>query len=417
MFSRLSPRSRARGAAIALASLSIAACSPPDPDVEYDYDAYQGDAYPNTRPKVNVPAGGMGLVSDSKSDTISLLDLATGQRFASYPAGRDPVTIDGPHHIAANMSLGAAFVGLSYPVDAASLGPHAAHGGSVVPGYVQKLALDDMRITGQVRVDPNPGDIVLSQDGTRLVVTHFDLQRAIANPGNLDAARSRLAVIDPASLVLLGSPDPLWIKACIAPHGMALSRPDGARAFVACYGEDALAIVDLTDASAEVKLVPVGGDASPFTPAYGPYTAVMSPDGGTIAVSSTESRDVRFFDVASETFDLTRTYKTQGAPYFAGWSADGARLYIPTQTPDAIRLIDTSLANADLQERVFAPGECDKPHLAEVHSDSVIFVVCEGDWSAPGWVLMLDAVTLATIGTSEVGIYPDGLVRLTAPSP
>ncbi len=32
----------------------------------------------------------MGVVSDSLSDTISLISLATGQRFGVHPVGRDP---------------------------------------------------------------------------------------------------------------------------------------------------------------------------------------------------------------------------------------------------------------------------------------------------------------------------------------
>lgn len=400
-------------AVIALAILSAsAACSSPEPDVVYTYDPFAGDAYPNLRPKIEIPPGGIGIVSDSLSDTLSVLDLATGERLGSYPAGREPVTIDGPHHVVADPARGSVFIGLSYPVDASSLGPHASHGASVIPGYVQKLALDDMRVLGQVRVDPNPGDIVLSQDGKRLVVSHFDLQRAVASPANLEAARATLAVLDPEAVLPVGSATPKRVPICIAPHGIALSRPDGARAFVACYGEDALAIADLTDPSAEIKRVPVGGDASLYSPVYGPYTAVMSPDGASIAVSNTVSKDVRFFDVASETFDPARTIKTVGVPFFTAFSADGSRIFIPTQQPDAIAVIDFTQGNTEIASRLFAAGECERPHLVELHDEATLFVVCEGDWKNPGRVLKLDPGSLETISSAEVGVYPDGLVRV-----
>lgn len=408
-------RLRAAQAAFALVSV-CAACSSPEPGINLTYDPYAGDAYPNQRPKIEIPPGGMGVVSDSLSDTLSILDLGTGEKMGSYPVGREPVTIDGPHHVVADINRGEVFIGLSYPVDASSLGPHASHGASSIPGYVQRIALDDMRILGQVRVDPNPGDIVLSQDGARLVVSHFDLQRAVANPGNIDAARASLAVLDPASIVPFGSPTPASVPVCIAPHGVALSRPDGARAFVACYGEDALAVVDLTDLSAEVKRVPVGGDASPYSPVYGPYTAILSADGATIAVSNTVSKDVRFFDVASETFDPARTIKTLGAPFFAAFSPDGSRLYIPTQQPDALVLIDLEQGNTELLVRPFTAAECERPHLAEIHADGALFVVCEGDWKSPGRVLKLDPSSLEDVTSAEVGVYPDGLARV-APKP
>jgi DNA-binding beta-propeller fold protein YncE len=375
------------------------------------YDPYAGDAFPNQRQKLVIPPAGMGVVSDSRSDTLSFVDLGTGERFATYPVGRDPVTVDGPHHVVADQTRGALYVALSYPAIAGSSGPHAAHGSSVVPGYAQKLSLEDLSVLGQVRVDPNPGDIVLSQDGTRLVVSHFDLQRAIENPGDLDAARATLAVIDPDEMLPSGSPTPTKIPLCIAAHGITLSKPDGARAYAACYGEDVLAVADLQNPGAEVKRIPVGPDATIGNPTYGPYAAVMSPDGKTIAVSNTTSKDVRFFDVESETFDLTKTIKTQGVPFFVGWTPDNKYIYVPTQQPDALILIDVSQGNAEVDFRDLT-GECGKPHQAELHEGEGVFVVCEGDQLTPGDVVKLDPMTLITSAKTKVGVYPDAIIRV-----
>ena len=137
----------------------------------------------------------------------------------------------------------------------------------------------------------------------------------------------------------------------------------------------------------------------------------MSPDGKTIAVSNTASKDVRFFDVASETFDATRTIKTQGAPYFVAWTADSTRIYIPTQAPDALRLVDVTQGNQELNFRNMS-GVCDKPHAAELVSEQHLFVVCEGDQVTPGDVVMLDPSTLATMASAKVGVYPDAFVRI-----
>ncbi|WP_437893253.1 YncE family protein [Sorangium sp. So ce124] len=403
----------------ALAAAMLVSCSDPEPIIEYRYSAYEGDAYPDRLPEITIPEGGMGVVSDSLSDTISLISLATGERFGVHPVGRDPVTIDGPHHVAVDAEGGALYVALSYPDVAGAIGPHAVHGGSAVAGYVQKLALDDLRILGQVRVEANPGDIVISEDGRRVVVSHFDLKRVLDNPGDVEAARSSLAVIDPEEVVLSGSSDPVFIPVCMAAHGVALSRPDGARAYVACYGEDVLAIVDLTDPSAEVKRVPVGSTSNPSPHAsnYGPYAAVMSPDGKTIAVSSTESRDVRFFDVASETFDDSRKILTIGAPYFAAWTPDGSAIYVPTQVPDTIVRIGVTPEDNEVVTRNIAE-ECMRPHLAQLDEEHGLFLVCEGDRSTtPGKVLRLDPETLETLSDTEVGLYPDGLVRVAPEAP
>jgi DNA-binding beta-propeller fold protein YncE len=404
-----------RAAPLALV-LVVAGCQGVDPTVEHRYDAYQGEAYPNRRPKLVIPAGGMGVVSDSRSDTVSFVDLATGKRFASYPVGRDPVTIDGPHHVVVDRAAGALYVALSYPVLAGATGPHVSHGSSSVAGYAQKLSLEDMRVLGEVQVDSNPGDIVLSEDGKRLVVSHFDLKRALDNPGDLEAARAALVVIDPATMAPTGSPDPVRIPLCVAAHGVTLSRPDAAHAYAACYGEDVLAVADLSDSKAPVKRIPLGPDATVGNPNYGPYGAVMSPDGKTIAVSNTVSKDVRFFDVASETFDDTKTIKTQGAPYFVAWSTDGSHLYIPTQDPDAIHLVDLTQNNQEIAFRALA-GVCQHPHVTELVGGSTVFLVCEGDQKAPGDVLMLDAQTLSTNAATQVGVYPDAFFRVQGGAP
>jgi YVTN family beta-propeller protein len=392
---------------LALSSLALAAagCG------EREYEPYAGEAYPNRRPPLVIPAGGAGFVTDSRSDTISVIDLESGDRIAHYPVGRDPVSIDGPHHVAVDPDGRAVFIALSYPVVAGTSGPHASHGSSLQPGYVQKLSMDDLRILGQVRIDSNPGEIVISQDHSRVVTSHFDLQRALQNTSDLEAARATLAVIDPDQIFPTGSPDPTFITVCVAPHGMALSRPSGAKAYVACYGEDVLAVVDLEDPDAEIERIPVGPEPTVFNPTYGPYAAVMSPDGSTLAVSLTTTNEVVFFDVATETFSSERI-KTQGVPYFAAWSEDGSHLYVPTQSPDAIILYDLTEGAAEQLYRAFEPGECDAPHVAELNGDQAMFIACEGDQVNPGHVVMLDPETLETLETAEVGVYPDAFVRV-----
>jgi YVTN family beta-propeller protein len=382
-----------------------------DPETHYQYDPYLGDAFPGQRTPVTIPAGGLGIVTNSYADSLSLLDLGTGAEITRVPVGRDPVGLDGPHHVAVNPAAAEVYIALSYPVVATG-GPHASHGSSLQYGYVQKLALDDFRILGQVRVDANPGDIVASQDGSRLVVSHFDLQRAIQNPGNLDAARATLALVDASALALSGSPDPVRIPVCIAPHGVALSRPDGAVAYVACYGEDSIAVVDLNKQEVSA-IVPVGPGAGIGDPSFGPYSAVLSPDGKTLAIGNTESKDVRFFDIDTQSVDLLRTLDTLGAPFFTAWTPDGTGLYVPTQNPDSLILVDVTNNNQELARRDFLPGECPLPHVVDRVDDSRVILVCEGDHMTAGRVLLLDAATLATIGTgTDVGTYPDAIMQV-----
>ena len=392
--------------AIGALVIGAAGCSP-DPHVTYDYAKYEGTAYPNRAPKLVWPAGDGALITNSYSDSVSAVDALTSIVFATRPVGRNPIDLDGPHHIAADPSRHAAFTALSYPPSTTPSGPHAAHGSSSIPGYVQKISLDDLSITGAVRVENNPGDVVISDDKKRLVVSHFDLERATKNPTDIDAARADLALIDPDQVLPAKSATPTFIPVCVVPHGVALSKPDGKLAYVACYGEDKLAIVNLDDPTAPVVRVDMGPGVVGFgAPSFGPYAAILSPDEKEVVVTDTESNDVRFFDIATQTFDLDKTLPTLGAPYFPKFGDDGKTLYVPTQLPDAIYAFDTSGVDEPIL-RTFTSDECQLPHIAE-RAENKIFLICEGDHkTVNGKLLTLDPADLSTITTTELGLYPD----------
>src|SRR5262249_20082850 len=153
------------------------------------------------------------------------------------------------------------------------------------------------------RTDPNPGEVALSDDGSRVLVSHFNLTAA-ASDAPIDQRRATLALIDPHAILPFGTPQPDTLLTCVAPHGLALSRPTGQTAYVACYGEDALAIVNLDDVHAPVTRVPVGPSArTSGTPAYGPYGVALSPDGRRVAIGLRDSKEVRFLNVATQAIE------------------------------------------------------------------------------------------------------------------
>lgn len=378
------------------------------------YEAYVGPpVYPERRAPLPSVSGELALVSNAGSDTLSAIDVTLGAVIATVPVGRDPVDLDSPHHVALDRARGFAYVALSYPPVNAS-GPHASHGVSTRPGVVQKLRLSDLRVVGEVRVDANPGDIVLSDDGRRLVVTHFDLPRATAANGTPESRRATLAWIDPEQILASGSPEPTKITVCPAPHGIALSRPSGDLAYVACYGDDSVSIVDLRAPTAPPVRVPLGAAAqsAPSPPVYGPYSAALSPPGTELLVANLESKDVRVVDVSPQNpASMTgRVFATQGAPYFPVWSPDATELFVPTQVPDGVRVLDAR-TGAVKRQRAFEPTECARPHEAVLTADPTsLWIVCEGDRVKPSVVLSLDRETLQTKRSLPVGVYPDRMV-------
>jgi len=383
------------------------ACSPGDPTVIYEYDAYQGDAFPSRRTPLVIPDTGALFITNSYEDTVSVVDAVNGNTLGTYPVGRDPVSLDGPHHVVPSKAGDAVYVALSYPAENTGEGPHAAHGSSIKSGYAQKLDMHDFRVLGQVRVDNNPGEIVLSDDGKRVVTSHFDLVRAQQNLNDIEAARATVAVIDTSTMAPVDSPAPKKITTCVAPHGMVLSKPDGAKAYAACYGEDVIAIVDVD--SGTVERVPVAAGVSGFgNPQYGPYSASMSPNGDMIAFGNTVSKDVRFLDTKTGQMVPSMTLPALGAPYFPAWSADGKLLILPMQAPDAVVVIDIA-TKTEINYRSFANDECKLPHVAARIEDGSYAIACEGDHKGSGKVVWLDATTLATIRSTDVGVYPDAL--------
>lgn len=391
-----------------LLALALAACDVPPAEVEHDWAAYQGDAWPGPTPIAWPKAA--GVTSDSLSDTLTILDLATLQVTAQRVVGRNPVDVDGPHHLAVDRARGVLYVALSYPPSVVPPGPHAAHGSSQRPGWMQALALDDLRVVGEVPIDPNPGDIVLSADGQTAVASHFDLAAASTSEP-LDKRRGALTFVKAAELPK--GTVPLRVRTCLLPHGLALSVPDARTVWAACYGEDAVAVVDRSGPKPVVTRVPVGASpGEPGAPHYGPYSAVASPDAGLLAVGCTESKDVRLFQTTTGQM-LPLVVPAPGQPFFAAWAPDGKTLWVPTQGPDGLLAVEATTGKV-LQTRMFHGNDCKKPHEAAWHGGRVL-VTCEGDHVLPGKVLAVDPVGLQTLGQAAVGIYPDRLAIAEAP--
>ena len=133
---------RAAGLLALLAPIGSIGCAAPAPT----YVAPDASAW-SLRPTRWVPAdagsAGYALVSNSLSNSISVLDLTAGTTLATIPVGVVPLTENGPHHIAFDPREGTLFTPLSFPPAAIPAGPHAAHGSSQRPGTLVKRAASD----------------------------------------------------------------------------------------------------------------------------------------------------------------------------------------------------------------------------------------------------------------------------------
>jgi DNA-binding beta-propeller fold protein YncE len=369
------------------------------------------------RATIPIPDGGLGLVSNNGSDEVSFLDLAANRTMANVRVGIDPIVNDGPHHLAIDPTNHHLFVALSYPPPGVPAGPHAGHGSSLVPGWVQEFDIDDMHEIARFNVDPNPGDIVLTPDHTRILVTHFNLVQAesaiASDAGTIMDAYSNLIILDATNLHRLGS-----FPVCVMAHGIAVSA-DGRTAYVACNGQDSLAIVDLTQPdAAHTQVIPVGPGAGSIVSqvVYGPYAVLITSDQQYVVVSDREGRDVRVFNIATHQFEMAHAIRLSGSAFFGAESPDGQFLFVPLQTPDGVARIRIADWHLDMVAPV-SSTDCRYPHEISRGPDGRYYLACEAVGAdtqriAPSRVNVLDPNTLTINAHFDVGVYPDRIVFL-----
>jgi YVTN family beta-propeller protein len=389
---------------ILLAALS---CSSSGPKT---YAPYQGEpVFPSKQEPLNLGSGTFAFVSNSYSDSIDVVDLDTGKRIRSVPVGRNPVDIDGPHHLAIDVASNSVYTALSYPVLTLE-GPHLEHGTSQKLGYLQRLSLLDLSVMAEVRIETNPGDVVVSEDGHRVVVSHFDLERARSRSESQNQNADLVYLRTDTFRADAAYTDPTRLELCRAPHAIALSKPDGKDAYVTCFADDALAIAHLDEK--RVELIPLGA-AGTSTGQIGPYALSQKPGTDIVAIANTESKSLMFFDLKARALVIP-AIATMGAPYFPAWSPDGSELFVPVQLPDSLRVLDGKTGDT-LRQRTFTKDVCERPHEVTLLDATRMGIVCEGDRKSPGAILILDRQTLEQKSRTLVGLYPDRMAIVRKP--
>ncbi len=399
-----------------LAPLALGACTGTGgrvPELDYAID-------PPWPPGRELPdlGGGRIVVTNSLDDTLSLLDLdSMGSpdwgELARVPVGLNPVELEGPHHAAFSPRGDYYYVGLSYFVPGAGSGPHGNHGSGTADGYALKLDAKDNRLVGSVRVDRNPGDLVLSADGRTLYQTHFDLLKIteVAKSGGTEREMdARLAILDADTMTRKA-----MVPVCPAPHAVRLS-PDEKRAYVACISDE-VAVVQLDAPGYPVTRVKMPNAGTVLAPKHEPYALTLSPTSGVLWVSSLKSRTVHYLDPGSLKAVPERSiYGLRGSPMFGAVSADGRTLYLPYQTVDAVAVIDTatSVVKGEIH---LSPAGCVNVHQVELTPDGGrALAVCEGDHQGPGTLHVLDlgaGPVGSVVKTVTMGLFPDsvGILR------
>jgi len=374
-------------------------------------EAAENPRFPSHRTELPVGRHALAYVTNSVSDSVSVVDLDSMTVLANVPIGLDPVDPDGPTDLALDEAGGILYVVLSYPVPP-SQGPHAAHHATARHGFVEALALDDLHRLGSLEVDSRPAGIALATDRSTLLVAHEDIDRAAQLGDNLEARRAAVWVVEPGTLLGTGPASARAVTVCAAPFAVAYAASD-ARAFVTCTGEDSVAVLDPADFAVPARIpitVPRGGVTKP-------YAAAPDPARQRLVVSSTVSRAVTLIgmnDMAvvwTVAFDGTPG-RPAGVPYFAAWTSD-SELIVPVQSPDGIARLDAESGSV-LAAPAYSADDCSRPRQAVAGAGGRVFLVCEGDHFAPGKLVELDATTLAVTRSVALELGPDRMAILPA---
>ncbi len=405
--SRLSVGHRlTRKTCLGLVLLLVACDSAQVPELTFDH-APDAAWAPRAGP-IPATSGDLALVTNNRDDTVSYVDLGRDPPVEIFklPVGLQPIEREGPHHVTLSADGATMWIGLSNFVPGSGSGPHGAHGTGTADGHALLVDVDSGDLLADVRVDRNPGDIRLTPDGKRLLVTHFDLLRITeATPGTPPAdLASRLVIIDVATRTRLAR-----VSVCPAAHGMVVS-PDSRRVTIACW-DDQIAIVDLAglpDQAHPVRLVPVlplpGTIADPDCQ---PYALTQSPDGDTVWVGCFESGELRAYDVSAGVMDPARAVDLGSAALFGSYLSD-TTLVVPSQGPDQLTWLDE---NGDVQDTLtFDRADCILPHVVHPSSDGrTLYLVCEGDRVTPGTLVVIDAARHTVTSVVALGLFPDDL--------
>jgi DNA-binding beta-propeller fold protein YncE len=361
--------------------------------------ASQGPAFPNTAWRLGSATGDLVLVAESTKDAIAVLDADKRRWLGSIPVGQNPVEVDGPIGLAIDRGNEFLYVLLSEPDE---LNPPP--GSHVHPAsrasYVEKLSRSDLHVLGEVRLDPDPVAMALSEDGGRLVVTHSNGQQM--------QTAATMSVIETSKVQVIDSAEPARIPTCSSAGGIALSPPEGRVAYVACEEDDSLAIVDTIDHAASTQMVVLSAAPATGTPASAlvSRSVAMAPSGDELTIVD----GAAVYTVNLETPPVVGKHWPLSGAYSSVWSLDGSKVAVVTRDPDGISILDAA-TGAALASRAFDPSECEKPAAVALGAEDV-YVLCT---AAPtGSLVALDgsAPDLAIRETYTLDGYSEALLVL-----
>ncbi len=321
-----------------------------------------------TPPRIN--AGGIIFTADERGNSISAIDLATGQ------VTTVPVKIS-PHNIQVTID-GARLLAVGDP--AVDGGGHAHgganHGAGKVKGRL--LVFDAIALAkgpvADVAVGAHPAHVIVDQQGRRAFVTN--------------AGDNTVSVVDLTKGRVVKT-----IGTGRYPHGLRMS-PEGREVYVANVQDGSLSVIDV-NALAEVARIPVGKT---------PVQVGFTPDGSRVYVSLRDENRVAVVETAKR--KVIGKIEVGRNPIQVYATPDGRFVYVANQGTDAQPADTVSVIEIAANNVVDTIRTGKGAHGVVVSNDGkFVFVtnIVEGTVSA------IDAATQKVAATFAVGRGPNGI--------
>ncbi len=324
----------------------------------------------------------MALVLDARRDALHAIALDdSAEPLATVSLSEDPIASDGPAAIVVDPSRRTAFVALAPPLPPHPPGPHARHVLLPSDGALLSLSLDTLSVRARARTEPDSDGLALSADGAALWLSSRELLRALDARLAPESRNGTLTRRDPDTLAVTARARP-----CLVPSAVAADPTASTRAWVACFGEDALASVRVDGDALAVERFAMGEGAGRFPSVrYAPQRVAVDAARGRVWSAQGDSHDLRAFSLVDHRIEVTVLLAaTPMQPL-----VDGQRVVVPTRDPASVVVVegDAIASRFALDESV-----CVSP-VSLARDPSGLYLLCEGDEARDGAIVSLDPTT------------------------
>lgn len=327
------------------------------------------------------------FVTCQSEDVISVVDIQTDfvARYIDVGSQPSPATVEAPHNITISPDRRYIYINL------------------ISSGVVEKYDARTFSKLGETQVGLSPAQIRVTNDGSTLYVSNFDLTFQQEFVTKVDA-------------INMTSTENIDVEGK-APHGVTLSS-DERFLYTMNAGSDDISKIDLTtnEVVARIPIVPGSPPAAANGAVHEPYQGEIA-SNGQMFVTCRKSKEVRVIDLSTD--QVIDSISVGTKPLIAAFTPNGKQFWVPNQGSNNISIIDVE------SRQVIATigGILSQPHGIAFTSDGKkAYVSCEnqaggenlhhpidGTEVVPGIIYVIDVATSTIEQQIEVGGFAAGI--------